>query len=143
MRNGQRSTLLSISPTAALTGVAAGTGYTPVVGIPWARYLVLHANFTYGSGGTTAKVWVQTSIDGGVSWFDIANFAFTTATAKKVSTVVIDPTTPLTAGTTPASAALADNTVLNGVIGDRIRALVTTTGIYAATTLVVDMVAKE
>ena len=44
--------------------------------------LVIQANFTYGSGGTSADAWVQTSLDGGTTWTDIANFHFTTASAR-------------------------------------------------------------
>jgi hypothetical protein len=139
VRPNIRATLYSATITAALTAVAQ----TSVTGLTSARYLVLHANFVYGSGGTSADVWVQTSIDGGLTWYDIANFHFTTASGKKVSSVAMDPATPLPPGTVPASGALAANTVLNGAIGDRVRALVTTVGTYAGgTTLAIDMVAK-
>ena len=136
---GNRSTLYSATITTAISGV----GQTPVIGLEQAKYLVLHANFVYGSGGTSADVYVQTSVDGGASWFDIANFHFLTTSGKKVSVVECSPATPFTAATVPGSAALSANTVLNGVIGDRVRALVTTVGTYAGgTTLAIDMVAK-
>jgi hypothetical protein len=32
--------------------------------------LIIQGNLTYGSGGTTIDVWVQTSINGGTSWTD-------------------------------------------------------------------------
>jgi hypothetical protein len=129
----QHASLYSATITTALSAVEQ----TPVVVGP-AKILGLQATFTYGSAGTTAKVWVQTSLDGGATWFDIACFSFTTSTAKKLSTVVADPATPLTPATVPGSGALTADTVLNGIIGDRIRALVTTTGTYAGgTTLAV------
>ena len=134
----QQATLYSATITAAISGV----GQTPVVVGP-SKVLCLQAKFVYGSGGTTAKVWVQTSLDGGTTWFDVACFSFTTATATKVSSVVAVPSTPMTPATVPGSGALTADTVLNGTIGDRIRALVTTTGIYAGdTTLTLDVVAK-
>lgn len=137
--NGRRATLYSATLAAALTAA----DQPPVIGLPACKYLALYANFTYAAGGTSADVYVQTSIDGGTTWFDIANFHFLTTTAKKMSTVVIDPATPLTPGSVPASGSLAANTVINGIIGDRIRALVTTVGVYSgATTLAIDMVAK-
>jgi hypothetical protein len=34
--------------------------------------LIIQGNLTFGSGGTTIDVWVQTSIDGGYNWTDIA-----------------------------------------------------------------------
>ena len=134
-----RTTLYSATITAAITAV----GQTAVIGLPGTKELHLHANFTYGSGGTSADVWVQTSLDNGVTWVDVANFRFTTASGRKVSVVVSNPATPLTAGTVPGSGALAANTVLNGILGDQFRALVTTVGTYAGgTTLALDMVAK-
>lgn len=132
-------TLLNAPITTAQTAAPG----TPATGFSSAEQIMLEAIFTYGSGGTTAKAWVQTSLDGGATWFDIANFAFTTSSASKVSVCVLNPATPLAAGTTPGSAALADNTVLNGVIGDQFRTLVTTTGTYAGgTSLAVHAVVK-
>lgn len=134
-----RATLYSATITVAIAGV----GQTAFTGLTGAKSLHLHANFTYGSGGTSADAYVQTSIDGGLTWFDIANFHFLQVTGKKVSTVVFDPATPLPPGTVPASGVLAANTVLNGILGDRFRALITTVGTYAtSTTFVLDMVAK-
>jgi len=43
---------------------------------------VLQGMFTYGSGGTSADAWVQTSFDGGLTWADVANFHFLLATAR-------------------------------------------------------------
>jgi hypothetical protein len=113
--------------TTAITGVVVG----PAVALS-AKYLTCQAIFTYGSGGATAKFWVQTSIDGGVTWIDIMSFAFTTATLTKVSAVVWS--TALAAAVTPGSAALADNTILSGLLGDQIRVLGTTTSTYGGST---------
>lgn len=134
----QRATLYSATLAAAITAV----GQTPFI-IGSARILMLEAQFVYVGGGTSADVYVQTSIDGGTTWFDVANFHFLTTTASKISAVVAEPSTPFTAGTVPGTGALAANTVLNGIIGDRIRALVTTVGTYTgATTLRVDVATK-
>lgn len=133
-----RVTLYSATLTVALTAVAQAAA---IIGP--AKFIELFANFVYVSGGTSADVYIQTSIDGGTTWFDIANFHFLTTTAKKMSAIVIDPATAFTAGTVPGSGALAANTVLNGIIGDRIRALVTTVGTYGGgTTLAIDVVTK-
>jgi hypothetical protein len=139
VRPSIRATLYSATITAAITAVAQAV----VGGLTSCRYLVLQANFVYGSGGTSADVWVQTSVDGGVTWFDIANFHFLVASGKKIHVIDINPATPFPPATVPASGALAANTILNGVLGDRFRALVTTVGTYAGgTTFAVDMVAK-
>lgn len=134
-----RATLYSATITTAISAVAQ----TPVIGLVAAKALAIQAKFHRGGSGTTVDVWIQTSLDGGATWFDIANFSFTTSSATKLSVVTVNPATPFTPGTAPGSGALAANTVVDGIIGDRLRALVTTTGTYTtATTLIVDVVAK-
>lgn len=133
-----RATLYSATITAAIAGV----GQTPVIGIVPFKYLALQAKMAVGTGGTSIDGYVQTSLDLGVTWFDIANFHFLIASLSKLSAVVWDPATPFAAGTAPGSGALAANTVLNGIIGDRVRCLITTVGTYAGTTFSVDIVAK-
>lgn len=136
--NGQRSILLPVTTIAA---AVTGTVTTPVTLISGMEYLVCEAQFLYGSGGTTAKFWVQTSIDGGLTWIDVINFAFATAAASKVSAVVA--TTALAAGVTPTDATLADNTILSGLLGDRLRVKYTTVGTYAgATSIRIDAISK-
>lgn len=138
-RQSNRYTLLNLGITTALTAVP----FQPIGGLDDVWVVGLQANFTYGSGGTSADVWVQSSLDFGVTWFDIANFHFLLASLRKGSAVVADPATPFPVNTTLTSGALAANTVLNGLIGDRLRALVTTVGVYAGgTSLAVDLVVK-
>lgn len=130
LQNGDYVTLLaSTTITAAVTGVTT----TPLTKYDGAHYIIFESIFTYGSGGTTAKFWLQTSLDGS-TWIDIANHAFTTASAKKVSAVSIY--TALTAGTTPGDAALADNTIVDGLFGKSFRLKYTTTGTYAGGTTI-------
>lgn len=132
--NGRDILLLPATTiTTAVTGVSTGAvgaaaGTTVGNGV---RYLAAYAVFVYGSGGTTAKAWVQTSFDDGVTWFDIINFAFATASLSKVAAVNIGLAAT---HATPTDAALADNTINNGLIGDRIRLKYTTTGTYAGGT---------
>lgn len=134
-----RANLCNLTITNALTNAAQ----TAILGLVGMNSVSMQSIFTYGSGGTSADVYVQTSLDKGVTWFDIANFHFLLVTASKMSVVNMYPSTAFTAGTVPGSAALAANTVLNGIIGDRLRALVTTVGTYAGgTTLTVDFVGK-
>jgi hypothetical protein len=140
--NGQSLVLLtSTTITAAVSGIVAGTT-TRVPLLQGANYLTVLSKFTYGSGGTTAKFWVQTSLDGGVTWFDIVNHAYTTATASKVSSVT-SYIAPASQGFAPSDAALADNTIIQGVIGDRFRVKYTTTGTYGGgTTIAIYAIAK-
>lgn len=110
-----------------VTGTSAFSGFGKIGG------LSLLAQFTYGSGGTSAKAYVQTSFDG-VNWWDIACFAFTTASANRNAN--IDGFAQVTTAT-PATGVLADNTVAHGLIGDRFRTVLTTTGTYAGNTQLV------
>ena len=139
--NGENIALLpTLSVTAALTGTYPGRGGSAGVQVgTGVKNISAFAVFDYGSGGTTAKAWIQTSFDKGVTWIDIINFAFTTADLNKVAAVSANIAAT---HATPTDAALADNTINNGLIGDRIRLKVTTTGIYAATTLKIDVTTK-
>jgi hypothetical protein len=87
----------------------------------------------YGSGGTAATAWVQTSFDGGATWLDIACFAFTTATKRRLVRLGgALAQTPLT----PSDGTLGNDTVVDGVLGDRLRVTLTSTGTYAGGTTV-------
>lgn len=100
------------------------------------------AVFDYGSSGTTAKAWLQTSFDNATTWVDIANFAFTTADATKA--FALGAPTFGTASFTPTDATLADNGITPFPIGDMVRTKLISTGTYAGTTtLKVYLVAKE
>jgi len=100
------------------------------------RALTVEFIFTYGADGTTCKSWLQTSLDGGTTWIDIANAAFTTSTASKVYN--LSGLTAKTTAATPTDGSLADNTAVDGLLGDLFRVKTTTTGTYSgSTTLVV------
>jgi hypothetical protein len=110
-------------------GVASdGSSQAFISGLDWMAAVTLFANFTYGSGGTTCIVIVQTCLDG-VNWIDIARFDFATASVAKRCN--LSGLTPVAVG---AVAALAAEGVLDGILGDRLRAKVTSTGTYAGNT---------
>lgn len=93
--------------------------------------ITFSARLGYGSGGTSCYAIIETSLDQGVSWVQIARFDFTTAGAQKVLTV-----SGLTARLAAASAgSLSADTALDGTIGDRLRATVVSTGTYAGSTV--------
>ncbi len=126
--------LINETITTALAAVIRGS----TSGLYGMRDIAIEANFVYGSGGTTAKVWIQTSLDGGANWIDICNFAFTTSSARLVTTLSV---ADAAATITPVDGTLADNTEVLGILGDMIRAKLTTTGTYAGgTTLNVNYV---
>ena len=122
--------LITLLPaTTIAAAVTAETGIAcPVEGL---RDLLVEAIFLYGSSGTTLKVWVQTRVKGG-TWRDIMNFAFTTSAATKWSKTSIS--IALAAARAASDAALTDDTILDGMLGDEIRVKYTSTGTYAGAT---------
>lgn len=119
------SQVITTAQTAAVTTALQIDPYRPMS-------MALYAVFTYGSGGTSATAYVQTSHDGGVTWMDIANFAFTTSSAKAIynlsASTVVATTATITDG------ALASNTTKDGLLGGYYRVKLTTVGTYAAST---------
>ena len=91
--------------------------------------VTLFVNFQYGSGGTAAIVIVETTLDG-TNWIEIARFDFATTTAAKRANL-----SGLTPVALAAVAALSANSVTDGILGDRLRARLTSTGTYANTTV--------
>jgi hypothetical protein len=94
--------------------------------------VTLSARLAYGSGGTSCYAVVETSLDQGVTWVQIARFDFATSGLQKVMTV--SGLTPRIAAATAGS--LAADTALDGTLGDRLRATVVSTGTYAGSTVV-------
>lgn len=129
MLNPGSYSLCDTTITTAQTGVAL----TPVTDLEGLTAATITAKFSYGSGGTSAKAWVQTTTDAGQSWIDIACFAFTTTSALKV--INLSGLTPVTTAITPSDGAMADNTVQDGVLGSALRVKLTTVGTYANTLL--------
>ena len=94
--------------------------------------VTLSARLAYGSGGTSCYALVETSLDRGVTWVQIARFDFTTSGLQKVMTV--SGLTPRLAAASAGS--LSADTALDGTLGDRLRATVVSTGTYAGSTVV-------
>ena len=113
-----------------VAGTQLGTAQTGLLGM---TALSCQVRFAYGSGGTKTNIYLQTSIDQGQSWFDIANFAFTTSSG--VNEINLSGLTSVTTPTAAVNLALADNTSFNGPLGDQIRAVVVSTGTYGGGTL--------
>ena len=128
-----RSVVLMPATTlaAARTGIVASGG---VYSLPARIHQVsAQAVFLYGASGTDAMAWVQTSLDNGSTWFDIINFRFALTAATLIASVKnFVAATAIT--NTPLDAALADNTILDGIIGDRLRVKWSSTGTYTGST---------
>lgn len=130
--------LLNIGVTAAVTTQISSTfqlrSSPGQAGLP--ASITLQANFTYGSGGTSADAWVQTSIDGGTTWCDVAHFTFTTSSLRSVTSVTSSKSFTQAA---PTDGTLAAGTVNDGLFGPLWRIKYTTVGTYAGgTTLRID-----
>jgi hypothetical protein len=94
--------------------------------------LTFEARFVYGSGGTSVKADLYTSIDQGANWIPICRLAFTTASALKVANVSgLTPKTTAVALSTPS-----DDSCVDGVLGDRLLVKITTVGTYAGSTTI-------
>lgn len=125
--------LLHLTPITLLPPTGITVAHQGVIGPVWTlgtiKELLVQARLVYGSSGTKITVYVQTSLDQGVSWFDIMCLTFTTASAVKVSAVKAQ--TAVMASRTPTDGSLADDTIQDGLLGDRFRVKYTTTGTYA------------
>lgn len=128
MLNPGTYTLGSLSITAALSAQAQ----TAIDDLDGMSAVTLEAVLAYGSGGTSAVALVQTSLDGGTIWIDIGRFDFTTASVTKHANV-----SGLVSKSVTSYATLSSEGVYDGVLGDRLRLVVTSVGTYANTTLTV------
>lgn len=134
MSSPNRAVILLPSTTITTAAANVVPAASVITGLAGMTYAAVQAKFTYGSGGTSAKFYVQTTLDGGATWFDVMCFAFATTTATKASAVKTSIATA--AAVTPGSAALTDNTILDGILGDQLRLLYTTVGTYAGGTTI-------
>jgi hypothetical protein len=126
--------LLNLPITTALAAAVTAAIKLPDA----ARNVVVQGNFTYGSGGTTADAYLQTSIDGGSTWIDIANFHFTTSSLRAAYN--LNGQTPVTTQYTATDGSLSANTAKDGILGPQLRVKYVTTGTYAGgTVLAVDI----
>ena len=101
----------------------------------------------FGSGGTDIKAYLQTSIDQGTTSVDIACVTF--GTASKVEILNHSGMTPIAmtgsppSGVLPSDGALSDDSVVDGVLGDRVRLKIVSTGTYAGQTVLSGRIAAR
>lgn len=129
-----RATLVNLPITAA-AALAATPGSLQLADSP--RSLLVQANFSYGSGGTTVDAFLQTSVDGGLSWMDIAQFHFATASARAFYN--LNSQTPNKTQVPATDGTLAVNTANDGLLGPLFQLKLASTGTYAGTTLRIDV----
>lgn len=114
----------------------AGTQVTSsITGLDGILAASISLAFLYGSGGTTCDAFMQTSLDGGTVWQDVAHAAFTTASATKQFNVsgLTSKLTP----STPGDGTLAADAAIDSILGPTWRMKVISVGVYGASTQVV------
>ena len=122
----------------AIGAALALTATTPARFVVAPRNVCVQGNFTFDSGGATVNAWLQTSLDGGLTWCDIAQFSFTTASARAVFN--LNSQTPNTTAVTPTDGTLTANTSKDGILGNQFRVKYQTTGTYGgASALSIDI----
>lgn len=124
------SSASDLSITAAATTIC-----TAITGLTGMQSLTVSLRFAWGSGGTAVKAYLQTSIDGGNTWIDIACVVF--GTASEHAALNFSALTPKITQVTPSDGAMSDDTAIDGILGDRVRLKVVSTGTYAGNTLLV------
>jgi hypothetical protein len=101
--------------------------------------LTIQASITgYVSGGTTIDLYLQTSLDSGATWQDVANFHWTTANAVKnrsLSKLTVNATDK-----TPGSLALTVSTSVDGIFGDQFRWVSVSVGTYVGPVLTATLI---
>jgi hypothetical protein len=131
--------LLNATVTGPVTNVVTSSYQSRgAPGGPWLpTNLTLQSNFTYGSSGTSVQAWVQTSIDGGSSWVDVASFSHTTSSGRLIFN--LSSATSVTSVYTATDGSLLGNTSKDGIFGNQWRVKWTSVGTYAGnTTLRID-----
>jgi hypothetical protein len=124
---------MNILPAMAITAAISPALVSSAVKLNGApRSLTVQANFIYGSGGTTVDAYLQTTLDGGATWCDIANFHFTTSSARKIFN--LNSQTPETTQVTPTDGSMTANTAQDGVLGSQFRVKYQSSGTYGGTT---------
>ena len=96
------------------------------------RSLTVEFLFTYtsNSASPTCRAWLQTSLDGGTTWCDIAASAAWTTTAGSTFLNVTGETAATAATITITDGTLTAGTGINCLLGDLYRVKITTTGTY-------------
>lgn len=121
---------------------AAGAFTSDPVTIGEAGDLTAVFDFDYGSGGTSLRLWLQTSFDGGTNWYDIISPS-QFATTDAVEIYSVSAAGDISTAPTEGSKALAAATVQSGMIGDMLRVAGTVVGTYAASTITVIVEARQ
>lgn len=113
-----------------ITTALAAEAQTAIESLAGASAVTIEAQLQYGSGGTTAIAVVQTRMGAETLWRDVARLDFATSSAIKHCNLNGHLSKAVT-----AYAVLGAEGVYDGVLGDQLRSVLTTTGTYAGDTV--------
>lgn len=119
---------------------AAGTGVWPAYNnLGAAEHVVAQARFTYGSGGVSATFYLQSSLDGELTFFDVICFAFTTSSQRLLALSGLSKLNPAAAD----DATLQDNKSASNVLGDVFRVKYVIEGTFVDSFICIAGIAKS
>lgn len=128
--------VFDLAVTAVTTALPA-QAFTPITGLDGIEAANILCEMLGGTSGTSIDVLAQTSFDGGNTWLDVAHFSFTSTAGKK--SAVLDASA--SKGVTPYSALAAEG-VNDGLLGDQLRGVITSVGVYTNTSVALRVHAK-
>jgi hypothetical protein len=111
-----------------------------LIGLDGMQSMLAEVSLSYDTGGTSIRAYLQTSVDGGASAVDIACKAFATVGATVAWN--FSAMTPHLTQLVPTDGALADDTAIDGILGDRVRLKLVVVGTYANTVVSGRIVAR-
>ena len=132
--------LLSVTLTSPVSVTATQVLQLRRMSLP--TNVTINCIFTHGSGGTSADAYIQTSLDGGTTWIDVAQCHALTTTFNALFNLSNEAA--ITSPATPTDGTLTDNTAVSGIIGNLWRVKYKSSGTYGgSTTFVVNAFATN
>jgi hypothetical protein len=121
--------------TTALTGEIITSGVNEYIdNLEGMLAANIEIRFAYGAGGTDCKVFVQTSLDQDTTWIDVIQAAFDTS--SKTNVYNLSGLAPIMSAVNPTDGGASDDSCIDGILGDRWRVKITSTGTYTTNTTV-------
>lgn len=115
---------------AAQISAPQSSAYTPITDLDGISSATIVARFAYGSGGTSLIARIQTTLDGGQTWYDVARFDFAMAPVTRCATI-----SGLQSQGVASLVSLAAEGINDGLLGNMFRVVIDSTGSYAGNTL--------
>ena len=134
------TTMLSVTLTAPVNVTTTSPLQIRRLTLP--TNVTINCIFTYGSDGTSADTYVQTSLDGGGTWIDVAQCHALTTSLNQIFN--LSNKTVITTPPAVTDGSMTANTSVSGIIGGQWRVKYKSSGTYAGgTTFVVNVTATN